>query len=52
MVCIMRSISSQGILGKGKMEIMQQAVARCPKISVASMESKSHLYWTQAVKFH
>ena len=37
MVCIMRSISSQGILAKDKMEIMQQAVAKCPKISVASM---------------
>ena len=37
MVCIMRSISSQGISGKDKMEIMQQAVPRCIKISVASM---------------
>ena len=37
MVCIMRSISSRGILGKDKIEIMQQAVARCPIISVASM---------------
>ena len=36
MVCIMMSISSQGISAKDKMEIMQQAVARCPKISVAS----------------
>ena len=37
MVCIMRSISSQGISAQDKMEIMQQAVAKCPKISVASM---------------
>ena len=37
MVCIMRSISSQGILANDKMEIVQQAVARCPKISLVSM---------------
>ena len=37
MVCIMRSISSQGILVQDKMEIKQHAVAKCPKISVASM---------------
>ena len=37
MVCIMKLISSQGISVKDKMEIVQQAVAKCPKISVASM---------------
>ena len=34
----LRSISSQGILARDKVEIMQQAVARCPKISISSME--------------
>ena len=34
---VLRSISSQGILAKDKVEIMQQAVAKCPKISIASM---------------
>ena len=34
---IMRSISSQGILVHDKVEIMQQAVVKCPKISIASM---------------
>ena len=34
---IMMSISSQGILAQDKVEIMQQAVAKCTKISVASM---------------
>ena len=37
MACIMRSISSKGISAKDKIEIMQQADARWPKISVASM---------------
>ena len=34
---VLRSISSQGILAQDKVEIMQQAVARCPKISISSM---------------
>ena len=37
MASIMRSISSQGISAHDKMEIMQQAVAKCSKISIASM---------------
>ena len=37
MVNVLRSISSQGILAQDKVEIMQQAVAKCPKISIASM---------------
>ena len=34
---ILRPISSLGILAQDKVEIMQQAVAKCPKISIASM---------------
>ena len=34
---VLRSISSQGILAQGKIEIMQQAVAKCPKFSISSM---------------
>ena len=49
---IMRSISSQGILAQDKVEIMQQAVAKCSKISIASMGVQTHLCWTQAAKFH
>ena len=37
MVDVLRSISSQGILAQDKVEIMQQTVAKCPKISSASM---------------
>ena len=33
---VLRSISSQGILAQDKVEIMQQAVAKCPKISISS----------------
>ena len=49
---VLRSISSQGISAQDKVEIMQQAVAKCPKISISSMGSKSHLCWTQAAKSH
>ena len=34
---VLRSISSQGISAQDKIEIMQQAVAKCPKISISSM---------------
>ena len=34
---VLRSISSQGILAQDKIEIMQQGVAKCPKISISSM---------------
>ena len=34
---VLRFISSQGISAQDKVEIMQQAVARCPKISISSM---------------
>ena len=34
---VLRSISSQGILAQEKIEIMQQAIAKCPKISISSM---------------
>ena len=34
---VLRSISSQGILAQDKIEIMQQAVAKNPKISISSM---------------
>ena len=34
---VLRSISSHGILPQNKIEIMQQAVAKCPKISISSM---------------
>ena len=34
---VLRSISSQGILAQDKVKIMQQAVAKCPKISISSM---------------
>ena len=33
----MRSISSQGILAQDKIEIMQQPVAKSPKVSISSM---------------
>ena len=33
----MRFISSQGILAQVKVEIMQQAVAKCPKITISSI---------------
>ena len=36
-VNVLRSISSQEISTKDKVQIMQQAVAKCPKISIASM---------------
>ena len=34
---VLRSISSQGISAQDKIEIMQQAVAKCPKVSISSM---------------
>ena len=34
---VLRSISSQGILEQDKIEIMQQAVSKCPKVSISSM---------------
>ena len=34
---VLRPISSQGISAQDKVEIMQQAVAKCPKISISSM---------------
>ena len=34
---ILRSISSHVILAQDKIEIMQQAVAKCPKSSISSM---------------
>ena len=34
---VLRSISSQGSLAQDKIEIMQQAVAKCPKASISSM---------------
>ena len=34
---VLRSLSSQGILAQDKIEIIQQAVAKCPKISISSM---------------
>ena len=34
---VLRSRSSQGISAQDKVEIMQQAVAKCPKISISSM---------------
>ena len=34
---VLRSISCQGILTQDKVEIMKQADAKCPKISIASM---------------
>ena len=34
---VFRSTSSQGILTQDKIEIMQQDVAKCPKISISSM---------------
>ena len=34
---VLRSISSQGVLAQDKIEIMQQAVAKSPKISISSM---------------
>ena len=37
MVNVLRSIFSQGILAQDKVKIMQQAVAKCPKISIVSM---------------
>ena len=52
MVNVLRSISSQGILAQDKVEIMQHAVAKCPKISIASMGVQIPSFWTQAVKFH
>ena len=33
----MRSISGQGISAQDKIEIMQKAVAKCPKVSISSM---------------
>ena len=33
---VLRSISSHGILAQDKIEIMQQAVAKCPKMSISS----------------
>ena len=36
-VNVLRSISSQGILAKDKVEIMQQTLAKCSKINIASM---------------
>ena len=34
---VLRSISSQGILTQDKIEIMQQTVAKCPRVSITSM---------------
>ena len=33
---VLRSLSSQGILAQAKINIMQQAVAKCPKVSISS----------------
>ena len=32
---VLRSISSQGILAQDKIDIMQQAIAKCPKVSIS-----------------
>ena len=37
---ILRSISSHGISAQDKINIMQQAVARCPKDTISSKEVK------------
>ena len=36
MSSVLRSVSSHGILVQDKIDIMQQAVARCPKVSISS----------------
>ena len=33
---VLRSLSSQGILAKAKINNMQQVVAKCPKVSISS----------------
>ena len=50
---VLRSISSQGILAQDKIDIMQHAVAKCPKKSAFLVKgSKYHHGWTLAMRFH
>ena len=42
-------IHSASISAETKLEIMQRAVARSPKVCINAMESKFHLCWIRAV---
>ena len=49
-VGLMEKISSQQVSAQVKIEVMQRAVATCPKINMGSGRKRSHLCLTLAVK--
>ena len=43
-------LNNASILAETKIEIMQHAFAKCPKVCISTMEFKFHVCWIPAAK--